>query len=47
MASRLNEHTRALACQTCHIPTFARGGVPTKMGWDWSRWPGCTPWAPS
>lgn len=37
MASRLNEHTRALACQTCHIPTFARGGVPTKMGWDWSR----------
>lgn len=36
MASRLNEHTRALACQTCRIPTFARGGVPTKMGWDWS-----------
>lgn len=36
MASRLNEHTRALACQTCHIPAFARGGVPTKMAWDWS-----------
>ncbi|SDJ70295.1 tetrathionate reductase family octaheme c-type cytochrome [Billgrantia gudaonensis] len=35
-ARRLNEHTRALACQTCHIPTFARGGVPTKMAWDWS-----------
>jgi octaheme c-type cytochrome (tetrathionate reductase family) len=35
-ASRLNDHTRTLACQTCHIPTFARGGVPTKMGWDWS-----------
>ncbi|MFY0989872.1 tetrathionate reductase family octaheme c-type cytochrome [Halomonas sp. C05BenzN] len=36
MAQRLNEHTRTLACQTCHIPAFARGGVPTKMGWDWS-----------
>jgi octaheme c-type cytochrome (tetrathionate reductase family) len=35
-ATRLNEHARTLACQSCHIPTFARGGVPTKMGWDWS-----------
>ena len=35
-AERLNDHTRTLACQTCHIPEFARGGVPTKMGWDWS-----------
>lgn len=35
-AQRLNDHARALACQTCHIPEFARGGVPTKMGWDWS-----------
>lgn len=35
-AGRLNDHTRTLACQSCHIPTFARGGVPTKMGWDWS-----------
>lgn len=33
---RLNAHTRTLACQTCHIPAFARGGVPTKMFWDWS-----------
>lgn len=33
---RLNAHTRTLACQTCHIPAFARGGVPTKMVWDWS-----------
>lgn len=32
----LNAHTRTLACQTCHIPEFARGGVPTKMTWDWS-----------
>lgn len=34
--ARLNQHTAKLACQTCHIPAFARGGLPTKMGWDWS-----------
>ena len=34
-SSRLNDHARTLACQSCHIPEFARGGVPTKMGWDW------------
>jgi len=33
---QLNAHTRMLACQTCHIPAFARGGVPTKMQWDYS-----------
>jgi len=33
---KLNEHARIIACQTCHIPEFARGGVPTKMSWDWS-----------
>jgi octaheme c-type cytochrome (tetrathionate reductase family) len=33
---RLNEHTAKIACQTCHIPAFARGGNPTKMSWDWS-----------
>nr|HQU88579.1 cytochrome C [Denitromonas sp.] len=27
----------ARACQSCHIPAFARGGVPTKMAWDWSQ----------
>lgn len=32
----LNNHTEKLACQSCHIPAFARGGVPTKMAWDWS-----------
>ena len=32
----LNTHTAKIACQTCHIPAFARGGVPTKMVWDWS-----------
>lgn len=35
-ASRLNHHAKKVACQTCHIPEFARGGVPTKMSWDWS-----------
>lgn len=33
---KLNDHTDALACQTCHIPSFARGGVATKTWWDWS-----------
>ena len=33
---KLNDHTDVLACQTCHIPAFARGGFPTKMWWDWS-----------
>ena len=33
---KLNEHTDKVACQTCHIPSFARGGVATKTFWDWS-----------
>lgn len=33
---RLNTHVRKIACQTCHIPKIARGGVATKMSWDWS-----------
>ncbi|MDO6522085.1 tetrathionate reductase family octaheme c-type cytochrome [Shimia thalassica] len=33
---KLNDHTDTLACQSCHIPEFARGGVPTKSFWDWS-----------
>jgi len=33
---RLDDHTERLACQTCHIPTFANK-VPTKMTWDWSK----------
>ncbi|MBV1865727.1 MAG: tetrathionate reductase family octaheme c-type cytochrome [Rhodobacteraceae bacterium] len=33
---KLNDHTDKLACQTCHIPEFARGGVATKTLWDWS-----------
>ena len=31
----LNEHTLKVACQTCHIPTYAKGAA-TKMTWDWS-----------
>ena len=36
MGIKLNDHTDTVACQTCHIPEFARGGVATKMLWDWS-----------
>lgn len=32
---KLNNHVDRIACQTCHIPTFARGGVATKTEWDW------------
>ncbi|OYZ15090.1 MAG: hypothetical protein B7Y39_16720 [Bdellovibrio sp. 28-41-41] len=33
---RINEHISRVACQTCHIPEFARK-YPTKMEWDWSQ----------
>lgn len=36
IADRLNTHTARVACQTCHVPAFARGGKATKMFWDWS-----------
>ena len=32
----LNDHTKKLACVTCHVPEFARGGRKTKTWWDWS-----------
>ncbi len=32
----LNEHTVKVSCQTCHIPTYAKGKS-TKMAWDWSE----------
>ncbi|WP_456405904.1 tetrathionate reductase family octaheme c-type cytochrome [Thiolapillus sp.] len=32
---KLNDHVDRVACESCHIPTFARGGVATKMDWDW------------
>ena len=34
--AKLNDHVDRVACQTCHIPTFARGGLPTQTYWDWS-----------
>jgi octaheme c-type cytochrome (tetrathionate reductase family) len=34
--ARLNAHLGALACQTCHIPSYARR-LPTKTFWDWSK----------
>ena len=33
---RLDAHTAAVACQTCHIPRMAID-APTKMVWDWSE----------
>ena len=33
---KLNDHVARIACQTCHIPSLARGGVPTMTYWDWS-----------
>ncbi len=36
MAAKLNEHTEKIACQTCHVPQYARGNIATKMTWDWS-----------
>jgi octaheme c-type cytochrome (tetrathionate reductase family) len=33
---KINDHTNKVACQTCHIPYYARGGVPSKIWWDWS-----------
>jgi octaheme c-type cytochrome (tetrathionate reductase family) len=32
---KLNGHVDKIACQTCHIPAFARGGVATVVDWDW------------
>jgi octaheme c-type cytochrome (tetrathionate reductase family) len=32
----INQHTSKVACVTCHVPEFARGGRKTKMWWDWS-----------
>jgi octaheme c-type cytochrome (tetrathionate reductase family) len=33
---RIDVHLAAVACQTCHIPTYARK-IPTKAWWDWSK----------
>ncbi|MBN1548841.1 MAG: tetrathionate reductase family octaheme c-type cytochrome [Syntrophaceae bacterium] len=31
----VNKHTEKVACQSCHIPAFAKDR-PTKVWWDWS-----------
>ncbi len=31
----LNQHTLKVACQTCHIPVYAKANA-TKIYWDWS-----------
>ena len=33
---KANDHTDKVACQTCHVPEFARVNS-TKMSWDWSK----------
>jgi len=33
--AKLNDHTDMVACQSCHIPEFARAHA-TEMTWDWS-----------
>lgn len=33
--AELNEHTTRVACQTCHIPRFAKAAVGTEMSRDW------------
>ena len=32
----LNRHTKHVACQTCHIPLYAKD-KPTRVYWDWSK----------
>jgi octaheme c-type cytochrome (tetrathionate reductase family) len=34
--ARIEGHLKSVACQTCHIPTFAPS-IPTKATWDWSK----------
>lgn len=34
-SAALNKHVSRVACQTCHIPFFAKG-MPTVLSWDWS-----------
>lgn len=33
--NRLNRHTAKVACQTCHIPAYAKAGVGTELARDW------------
>jgi octaheme c-type cytochrome (tetrathionate reductase family) len=34
--ARIDGHLASVACQACHIPTFAKR-IPTKAYWDWSK----------
>jgi len=34
--TRLESHVSRVACQSCPVPYFARGGKATAMTWDWS-----------
>ena len=34
--ARIDAHLDTVACQTCHVPTYART-IPTKATWDWSK----------
>ncbi len=34
---KLNDHTDRVACATCHVTEFARGGRKTLVEWDWSK----------
>ena len=36
LMDQLNDHCDAIACQTCHIPRFAKVS-PTVTMWDWSK----------
>ncbi|SDI18757.1 multiheme c-type cytochrome [Aliiruegeria lutimaris] len=33
---RLDRHISTVACETCHIPSIARGETATRVFWDWS-----------
>ncbi|RYH09181.1 multiheme c-type cytochrome [Tropicimonas sp. IMCC6043] len=34
--ARLDRHIDRVACETCHIPSIARGETQTRVLWDWS-----------
>lgn len=36
LGDMLNRHTAKVACQTCHIPEYAKVNA-TKMAWEWSE----------
>ena len=35
--TQLNRHTAKVACQTCHIPRYAKAGVGTELARDWQE----------